>query len=440
MFKGKNTAAPRDALPRARKSGSSPSSLTMRDPGSCSPRKSRSDFTAAPPDRNADGGNSGARRWVSEGLAELGKALKRSEQLGYDASLVDAEVLLHRPRGSRAWSASICSAGNGSASAACEEIAKPGDYMTFQLCDEPLVAVRGARWQAFVSCRMSADIAAPCWPTGRGNRQRLVCPYHHWSYDLEGRLAGRAAHGRRTQTFDKSACRLPEFAERRVAWLPVRQPGQRIPPPLAPRLQPLDRLIRNYHMEQMKLRYVADEVWHTNWKCLIENFMEGYHLSPLHRTTLHPVNPTKLCTPFRAGDAYFGYNAGYSPDLPRSQKGHPDLTDAEADNCVMFAVPPGLVSGCGGDYSSFICVQPETADRVRAKMGLIFYGDGWPQEAVEIRGQPVQCHHGRGQDCAGRSDARHGLEPSSSADRWRPPISKDRFWISTAISADGLPA
>jgi phenylpropionate dioxygenase-like ring-hydroxylating dioxygenase large terminal subunit len=155
------------------------------------------------------------------------------------------------------------------------------------------------------------------------------------------------------------------------------------PPKLAPLLAPLEKLIGNYHMEQMKLRYVETEVWNTNWKCLIENFMEGYHLSPLHKTTLHPVNPSKLCSHFPAGEAHFGYNAGYSPDLPRSQKGHPDLTDAEADNCVMFAIPPGLMSGCGGDYSSFICVQPESADRVRAKMGLIFYGDNWPQEAVD---------------------------------------------------------
>jgi hypothetical protein len=49
----------------------------------------------------------------------------------------------------------------------------------------------------------------------------------------------------------------------------------------------------------------------------------------------------------------------------------------------MFAVPPGLVSGCGGDYSSFLCVQPETVDRVRVKMGLIFYGEDWPEEAIE---------------------------------------------------------
>lgn len=261
-----------------------------------------------------------------------------------------------------------------------EEVAAPGDSMAFTLCDEPLVAVRGEDMKIRVFsnvCRHRGAILVE----GRGRGKRLVCPYHHWSYHLDGQLAAAPrmdAHG----SFDQAKCRLPEYAVEE--WCGFLFTTLAVDPePLAPRLEPLKALIGNYHMEEMKLRYVADEVWHTNWKCLIENFMEGYHLSPLHKTTLHPVNPTKLCTHFPAGDAYFGYNAGYSPDLPRSQKGHPDLTDAEADNCVMFAIPPGLVSGCGGDYSSFICIQPETVDRVRAKLGLIFYGDGWTDAEVE---------------------------------------------------------
>jgi phenylpropionate dioxygenase-like ring-hydroxylating dioxygenase large terminal subunit len=152
---------------------------------------------------------------------------------------------------------------------------------------------------------------------------------------------------------------------------------------LASRLAELETLIRPYHLEQMALRYLAEEVWETNWKCLVENFMEGYHLTPLHPETLHPVNPTRLCRHFPPGDAYFGYNAGFSPTLPRSQKGHPELTEAQAGNCVMFAVPPGLVVGCAGDYSSFLCIQPEAADRVRVKMGLIFFGADWPQDKVD---------------------------------------------------------
>jgi phenylpropionate dioxygenase-like ring-hydroxylating dioxygenase large terminal subunit len=216
---------------------------------------------------------------------------------------------------------------------------------------------------------------------GRGNRLRLVCPYHHWSYDLDGRLIG-APRLDTHATFDKTTCRLPEFPSEEWHGFLFTNLAEN-PPPLAPRLQSLERLIRNYHMEQMKLHYLAEEVWPTNWKCMIENFMEGYHLSPLHRTTLHLVNPTRLCSHYAAGEAHFGYNAGYVPELPRSTKGHPDLTEAEIHNCVMFAVPPGLVSGCGGDYSSFICVQPETVDRVRVKMGLIFYGDHGTPDVIQ---------------------------------------------------------
>ncbi|HEY3144977.1 MAG TPA: SRPBCC family protein, partial [Dongiaceae bacterium] len=261
-----------------------------------------------------------------------------------------------------------------------EEVAQPGDFMAFDLCNEPIVVVHGTdgRVRALSNvCRHRGAVVA----SGRGNRRHLVCPYHNWSYDTFGRLAGAPGLGERPD-FDRDGCRLPEFAC--TTWQGfVFVSLASDPPALAPQLAGLEALIGHYHMEQMTLRHLADEVWPANWKCLVENFMEGYHLSPLHRETLHPVNPTKLCRHYPPGDAYFGYNAGFSPALPRSQRGHPDLTDAEVDNCVMYAVPPGLVVGCAGDYSSFLCIQPDTVGRVRVKMGLIFFGTDWPQDRVD---------------------------------------------------------
>ena len=261
-----------------------------------------------------------------------------------------------------------------------DELPKPGDYMSFQLCDEPLVALRGDDGKIRVLsnvCRHRGSILTH----GSGHTQRLVCPYHHWSYDRTGRLAA-APRMEGHKGFDQSSCRLPEFACEEWHGF-VFANLSRNPPPLGPRLQGLEALIRNYHMEEMATRYVVEDVWPVNWKMFIENFMEAYHLSPLHKTTLHPMNPTKLCSYIPPGDGWFGYNAGFSPDLPRSYKGHPDLTDAEAMNCVMMAIPPGLVSGCSGDYSSFICIQPEAVDRVRVKMGLMFYGPTWAQKDVD---------------------------------------------------------
>ncbi|HWA43808.1 MAG TPA: aromatic ring-hydroxylating dioxygenase subunit alpha [Hypericibacter adhaerens] len=312
-------------------------------------------------------------------LRELGEALERCQDQRYDRAwsmprgfYIDPAVLaLEREHlFLREW---VCVG-------RVEELARPGDYLTFQICNEPVLLVRGedGAIRAFSNvCRHRGALVAG----GKGNRRRLVCPYHHWSYDTLGRLVGTPGIGER-EDFDRRDCKLPEFAcESWQGFLFVCCADR--PPPLAPRLAALEARIGHYHLEQMALRYLADEVWETNWKCLVENFMEGYHLTPLHPETLHPVNPTRLCRHFEPGDAYFGYNAGFSPTLPRSQKGHPDLTDAEVDNCVMFALPPGLVVGCAGDYSSFLCVQPEATDRVRVKMGLIFFGADWPQDKVE---------------------------------------------------------
>jgi phenylpropionate dioxygenase-like ring-hydroxylating dioxygenase large terminal subunit len=261
-----------------------------------------------------------------------------------------------------------------------EEVAQTGDFMALQLCDEPVIVIRGedGKLRALSNvCRHRGTVMA----SGKGNKRRITCPYHHWSYDSAGNLL-TAPRMKDQPAFDPATCNLPEFAcSIWQAFVFVSLAAD--PVPLTPQLAGLEDLIRPYHLEQTTLRYVAEEVWATNWKCMLENYMEGYHLSALHHDSLHKVNPTKLCRHFTPGDSYFGYLAGFSPDLPRSQKGHPDLTDYQRDNCVMFAIPPGLGVGSSSDYSSFICLQPETVDRVRAKIGLIFYGPDWPQNTVD---------------------------------------------------------
>lgn len=268
-----------------------------------------------------------------------------------------------------------------------DEIPEPGNFMTFHVCDEPLVAVRAADRAIRVLsnvCRHRGALVAE----GRGTASHLQCPYHHWAYDLDGRLA-RAPRLEQHRTFDPAECSLPSFAtEEWMGFLFVSLAAE--PAPLAPRLSGLEDLIGPYHLELATTRFVADEVWPTNWKCFVENFMEGYHLTPLHRTTLHPVNPTRLCRHFSPGEAYFGYHAGFTPGLPRLEPGHPDLTPEQVDDCIMFAVPPGLVAGCASDYSSFICVQPESVDRVRLKLGLMFFGDRWTQDDIDTAARLFQ--------------------------------------------------
>jgi len=314
-----------------------------------------------------------------QAITEVGKALRHYNDLSYEQAwsmprefYVDPTVLALEKEHLflREW---ICVGRT-------EELSKPGDYLALDICDEPILLMHGEDGviRAFSNvCRHRGALIA----SGHGNRKRLMCPYHNWTYDNRGQLIATPGISDRDE-FDRTKCGLPEF--RCETWLGfVFVCLGNDASPLQNRLADLEAMVRPYHLEQMALKYLADEVWETNWKSLVENFMEGYHLTPLHRETLHPVNPTRLCRHFEPGEAYFGYNAGFHPDLPRSQKGHPDLSPEEVDNCVMFAVPPGLVVGCAGDYSSFLCIQPDTIDRVRVKMGLIFFGEDWPQDRVD---------------------------------------------------------
>ena len=314
----------------------------------------------------------------ASGLRQVAQALRQAGVAGYDRSWSMPAAFYNDPAVldvereqlfSKEW---ICIG-------RADEIPEPGSSMSFQLCDEPLVAVRDADDTIRVLsnvCRHRGALLV----TGKGSGSHLMCPYHQWSYELDGRLA-RAPRMETHAEFEPAACRLPEFAcEQWMGFIFVSLNPD--PAPLTPRLADLEAKVCNYHMEEMATRFVSEEVWPTNWKGFIENFMEAYHLTPLHSATLHSVNPTRLTRHFPPGDAYFGYLSGFSPDLPRVQ-GHPDLAESEANDCVMYAIPPGLVSGCAADYSSFVCIQPETADTVRLKMGLMFYGDRWTDDAVD---------------------------------------------------------
>ena len=268
-----------------------------------------------------------------------------------------------------------------------EEVERSGDYFCCVIAGEPVIVIRGDddRLRALSNvCRHRGTVIAE----GKGNCKSLVCPYHHWQYGRNGRLlnAPRFDNVQKSMSLasplDPGKHSLPEF--RCISWqgfifvslLPDTED-------LSGDLRSLEDRITPYHLEQMRLQYLESETWQVNWKCLMENFMEGYHLSPLHRKTLHKVNPSRLCQHIPPGSRHFAYSVGFTSRVPAEKVGHPALSNEDKDTCIMFAVPPALAVGVGSDYSSFICMQPEAPTRVRVKMGLIFYGEEWRDNDVE---------------------------------------------------------
>ena len=131
--------------------------------------------------------------------------------------------------------------------------------------------------------------------SGSGRCRRIVCPYHAWTYGLDGHLL-EARHMERTRDFDASAISLPEIrCEVWQGWIYITLDAG-LPAP-GERLSGLEQVITDYQAAGYVEVDRQDHVWKTNWKLLTENFMEGYHLPVTHRRTVgayFPVEETRF--------------------------------------------------------------------------------------------------------------------------------------------------
>ncbi len=125
--------------------------------------------------------------------------------------------------------------------------------------------------------------------TGEGHAKRLVCPYHRWSYDLDGRLAAAPLMDG-VPGFEREACRLPEFPlEEWQGFVFVNLDARATP--LASRLAPVRALLADWNVAKMQIVGTLDYDSPWNWKVMVENFIESYHHIGGHPQSLQRSNP-----------------------------------------------------------------------------------------------------------------------------------------------------
>lgn len=181
-----------------------------------------------------------------------------------------------------------------------DEIPNVGDYYTLNLLGEPIVIVRETQSDIRVLSNVCRHRGMPV-ALGTGNTKRFVCSYHAWTYGLDGDLL-RAAR-MENAGFDVKTCGLPQLACEVWNGFIYASLGDK-PEPLHTILGDLNLLLTPYEPSKFRLVHTASEIWNTNWKCLVENFMEGYHLSVVHPQTLHDYTPTSLSRKGPSGDGF----------------------------------------------------------------------------------------------------------------------------------------
>lgn len=175
------------------------------------------------------------------------------------------------------------------------QLPKPGDRLTNDLTGTPVLVVRSedGRIRAFVnSCAHRGARVAE----GSGHGRSLMCPYHAWTYNLQGELKGipdeRSFPG--VNKCNHGLTPLPVAERNGMIWV-VPNPDAPMDLDIERYLEGLDAEIGSFNLAGHH-HYECREIRHKmNWKLAIDTFLEPYHLGVLHRNTVAPLFFTNTC-------------------------------------------------------------------------------------------------------------------------------------------------
>lgn len=265
-----------------------------------------------------------------------------------------------------------------------DALARPGDYTTFELAGRPIMVVRDAggalRAQSNV-CRHRMSTLLE----GSGTARSIVCPYHAWTYGLDGRLRGAPGMAL-NEAFAREEIRLLQIrCEEWLGWVMVTLNPEA--PPVAETLAEVGMLVGDYGMETYRQTFCETHYWNTNWKVLAENFMESYHLPVCHGGTIGGrVKLEEMTCP--PGHEAFNYHwILKDPDffLSNAHPANTRLTGERRRTTYLLAIYPSLMITLTPGYFWYLSLHPDGVDHVR-----IIYGGGMSPEFVN---DPAAAEH-----------------------------------------------
>ncbi len=158
------------------------------------------------------------------------------------------------------------------------EVPKPGNFMTVQVGAYPVVIVRdndGGVRAFHNSCRHRGSRVCT---EHRGSAAKLVCPYHQWTYDLDGSLQFARHMG---ETFDKSTFGLkPVACELAGGYIFISL--AETPMDFAPFRAMMEPYFLPHRLRDAKIAHETTIIEKGNWKLVWENNRECYHCAGNH--------------------------------------------------------------------------------------------------------------------------------------------------------------
>ncbi len=260
------------------------------------------------------------------------------------------------------------------------EVAQPGDVKPLEAGGVPVLLARGrdGTIRAFQNvCRHRGIqlVEAPC------NRTVLTCPYHAWSYGLDGKLRSRPHfHGAdKGDSFNDGGGDKLDLLEVRCdsyhGCVFVDLSGTAAP--LHDWLAPLTDALSGYDLSALRWAGRLDFEIDANWKLIYENFIEEYHVFALH-PRLHDFVPMGLRNVGGWHDNTFanGYRfPAVEPGRGEGMPHYPGLSEENRARGQWFLTLPHFALEVFPDQLAVLAATPLAPDRTREELHIFLIGD-----------------------------------------------------------------
>jgi Rieske 2Fe-2S family protein len=279
------------------------------------------------------------------------------------------------------------------------EVAQSGDYFVRDVADESIVIVRDKNGEVHAFYNVCRHRGTRLCEEERGHAAAIQCPYHAWTYGLDGRLIG-APHMDEVKGFKREQYSLrPVHAAIWEGFIFVNLANQ--PMPLEEWFAPLGEKFSQWDLPRVRSAKRVEYDVKANWKLMFENYSECYHCPGVH-PMLSKVSPYDSAEndltegPFLGG--FMKINQGKSLTmsgeacaLPVTGKEQDQEHEQEGkDRVFYYSIFPNMLLSMHPDYVMVHQLWPEAPDRTRIICDWFFNPDAFgradfnPQDAIEF--------------------------------------------------------
>jgi glycine betaine catabolism A len=286
-----------------------------------------------------------------------------------------------------------------------EELPAIGDHRVLDVAGESILLVRNrqgalrgfynvCRHRGAQLCRTDRQPAPGLAAQGGVTAARtIVCPYHQWSYDLDGRLIA-APHLGASTGFDKQGISLHPVGVDTWGGFIFLNLTPQTAQPLAVQLGSVPERIARYPLQTLRIGHTIEYAVAANWKSVCENYNECYHCGGVHPELCAVVPAFRNAggseldwtrgIPHREG-AYTFTHSGTSARRP-----FPTLDADEQVRHKGEVLYPNLFISLACDHAAVFILKPLTAETTHVTCQFLFeaeaiaHPDFDPSDTVEF--------------------------------------------------------